>query len=164
MDVSGWTVEQRMRLPDWCFGNRDLMSLYIENVVAGTYTYAISAFVLPDPACIWGIMFMSTNSVAGLGYVRLGLNDHLPVDAADMNTSIEILPNFGRPAAGPNIFWISGSYFYVWDMPAKRGLVTNGWNFVIENRCVVADFRVDVTLIVSGLPTDMAGWLAHNKV
>lgn len=163
MDVSGWTVDQRMRLPDWCLGNRQVVGVYLENLVAGVDQFGASIVPMPDPVCIWSILFEMMPTGGGTGYVRIGINDHVPVDAADMDGSVQILPDYGVFYTGPNIIMCIAGVFNTWNLQTRLGMDTNNFHLVVQNHCIVADFRSQVSMVISGLPTSMAGWMAHNK-
>lgn len=164
MDITGWSIEQRMRLPDWCFGNRELTGAYVSRNPTGL-VWAIGTLVLPDPACIWTVYITSMPNAGMMSYVRVGLADTVPTSEAEMNAAVEILPHGWQARAGPNrISLLSGAYaLLVYDV--RRGMATGGKKLVIEMDNIFYGWnRVEADLIVSGLPTDMAGWLAHSPV
>lgn len=166
MDVSGWTIEQRMRFPPWCYGNRLMYNCRMSNIVAGSMTWTISNDPLPDPACIWALGFILWTGDHPWSYWRMGLRSTIPTSEAEMNTCQNIFPDFGNQTFAPpriNVATISGSYY---QLPLAYGLVTGGKKFVIEGLLNAAGGNLifNAYLIVSGLPTSMAGWLAHHKV
>lgn len=163
MDVSGWTIDQRMRLPDWCFGNRRIVSAYVYETVQGQREWEISEHALPDPACIWRVEIISEPNAGKKGAMRIALSHVVPTSEAGMTNCQELLEGLGRPREGPNdILLNSGSYLYHF-LDVRKGMVTGGKHLVVEIYAVGATMRVTCNLIVSGLPTSMAGWLAHNK-
>lgn len=164
MDVSGWTVDQKMRLPDWCFGNREVQSVYLGNGVVGTFKWAICETVMPDPACIWQAVLVSSLTAGASGYFRVGLADNVPVNEAQMDAAVEIFPYFGVAHAGPNVISDWGQPFVYWGFDVRKGMATGGKKIVLEVKCIAATIRCLIELTVSTLPTNMAGWLAHNKV
>lgn len=164
MDVSNWTIEQRMRLPDWCFGTRMVTSTYNWNVEIGTFKWEIGSLKLPDPACIWALTVTTHPDDGAKGNLRIGLNPTVPTSHEEMDGVTEIFPHYGNPHAGPNeIVLLSGKHVY-WTLPTRKGIETKEYYLVSELNCTVPVIRVDVALTVSGLPTSMAGWLAHSKV
>jgi hypothetical protein len=164
MDVSGWTVDQRMRLPDWCFGNRQLIGLYDKNVGVGTNEWAISEIGLPDPACVWEFGFIGMMVAGSSGQFKVGLLDALPGSEAEFALATEIIPYFGIPMAGHNVVGLYSEQYQYAVFRMRKGMVTGGKKLVIEHRCIAGTSRVLVWVLVSGLPTNMAGWLAHEKV
>ncbi len=163
MDVSGWTVDQRMRLPDWCFGNRRIVSVYRSNGAVGTYTYGISETVMPDPACIWQAVFISQPTENGKSRLRIGLSNTLPTSEEEMNAVQEIFPDFGSQMTGPNSIMFYGITYAFYSINLRKGMATEGKKLVISVNCQAGVVRLICALVVSGLPTSMAGWLAHNK-
>lgn len=164
MDVSGWTVDQLMRLPDWCFGNRQLIGCYVYTVGPGTLDWGISDIALPDPACIWEFSFQVLEFANQHGDYRAGLSHTLPASEGQMDATQEFYPHWGRHHAGPN-YILCGTYIFTYvTIPFKRGIVTGGKKLVVEAKSWEGTARIHFSLLVSGLPTSMAGWLAHNKV
>lgn len=164
MDVTGWTFAQRMELPDWCFGTRQLIGTRVKNQVGGTYVYGISEIVFPDPICIWQVeIVLQTNNVAG-STVRIGLADLIPVNEAQMDAADEILPYFGIARAGPNqivVYTLAGIH-YSFNM--RKAMVTDGKKLVISVYCAAGSVWVDVGLIVSPLPTRIPAHLDPRTV
>lgn len=166
MDVTGWTVDQRMRLPDWCFGNRSLIGLRLTTTTPGGYDWDIAALALPDPCCIWGLGLNITQSDQRSSFVRMGLATAVPTSSAEMDATTPLFPYFGNAVYTPprvHFPTIGGPAYFI---PVRKGMVTGGKKFVGEIYLHGAGtaLLLDVYLIVSGLPTHMAGWLAHHKV
>ena len=164
MDVSEWTVDQRMRLPDWCFGNRQLVGIHVDCPNLGTFYYGISEIALPDPVCIWSFGFYLYNYNYTRHRFRVGLRESIPTNEAEMDTATEILPYFGEPRDGPNYIRAGTLDTRAYLIPLRKGMVTGG-NYLVASCYTGTDqSMVDIFLVVSGLPTSMAGWLAHNRV
>lgn len=164
MDVSGWTIDQRMRFPDWCFGNRQLIGCQVHCILADQYYFAISDVALPDPVCIWAFHFWVLTAGNMEGAFRIGLRATVPTNEAEMDTATEIFPYVGAPTAGPNKVRHAFRYTTPIMLPVRQGMVTGGLKLVGALYSTFADVRGDLVLEVSGLPTQMAGWLAHHKV
>jgi len=164
MDISGWTIEQRVRFPDWVFPVRQVISARIFNIVNNSYVWAISDIGLPDPCMIWKIGMLFRISDSQNNWMRMGLRDTVPTSEAEMNDSVEILPHWGGTVDAPEkIHLFIGNGVYL-ELDIRKPMATGGKKLVLEGRCEGNDIRVLVHLVVSGLPTDMAGWLAHNRV
>lgn len=164
MDVSTWTVDQRMRLPDWCFGNRMLIGLFHNNTHPGTTEWAIRDIALPDPVCIWEFWYLIIETAANYGTYRAGLADTVPVNVAQMDEALEIYPYFGIDHAGPNYIIRKTEDATHVVIKLRKGMVTGGKKLVMEVGSVAGTARGFFGLLVSGLPTNMAGWMAHNPV
>lgn len=163
MDVSDWTVDQRMRLPDWCFGNRTVIGISILCPLLETGYYGISEIALPDPACIWQVgWWYKTDTISGVT-LRIGLRATIPTSVPDMDDATEILPYMGSPHAGPNEIFMTIRESLPFFINLRKGMVTGGKKLVVRSYSDAAQAHANVCLIVSELPTSMAGWLAHNK-
>ena len=162
MDVSGWTIEQRSRFPDWCFGPRQIIGVNVYNNQPDTHEFGISEIALPDPAMIWELGCWNLITGTESGYCRAGLAHTKPETPAEMDTATEIYPYFGTPATGPNIFPYTSGFPMIINFNMRRAMATDSKKLVVQNSCLVLRCRIQVSLIVSELPTSMAGWLAHN--
>lgn len=164
MDVSGWTVDQRMRFPDWAFGNRKVTS--VSKTVNGPngIGWKISAVALPDPICIWELCITPVVADVYPGILRIGLADTLPTTEDQMNATIPLLPDFGDLSLTPPRIVLGTARYEVWRFPIRKGMATGGKKVVIELRCPQTKLNLLIHLVYSELPTSMAGWLAHNKV
>lgn len=164
MDVSGWTIDQKMRLPDWCFGNRQVIAAYANTPEIATCYWGISEIALPDPVCIWSLGWWLGKAASAYYDFRFGLRDTVPTSIAEMDTAVEILPYLGSPHAGPNTLRVEYIETAVSQIDLKKGMVTGGKKLVVEIKSSVQWVACNVFLVCSELPTDMASWLAHNKV
>lgn len=164
MDVSGWTVDQRMRLPDWCFGNRQIIGCQVLAVQPTTHYWGISAIGLPDPVCIWSVGFWFRIDAYSKMSLEIGLAHNVPTNNAEMAACQEIFPHFGAAQPGPNTMRVGQRYSVPLQIEVRKGMITSGKKLVADFYSTLADARVDVYLVVSGLPTSMAGWLAHHKI
>lgn len=95
--------------------------------------------------------------------MRVGLADKVPTSQAEMNAAVELFPGYGIPYGGPNTISLWAAVFVYWNFDVRKGIETGGKKLVLECDCQVATMRVSLAIIVSGLPTSMAGWMAHNK-
>jgi len=158
MNVTGWDIASKMKLPDYCFGNQDVCSAYTFNNGPFTFVWAISEAALPDPCCIWQVGFTSMPTTDGTGHLRIGLADAVPTTEAEMNAAVEIFPGLGDPHVGPNRIQFYAAKYVFFTIDCRKGLVTGGKKLVIENYCVKDTMRLVCNLVVSGLPTKVPGW------
>jgi len=164
MDVSTWTLAQRMELPDWCFGNRILIGQFLFNPNPGTTQWAMRDLALPDPVCIWEFWYLIIETAGNFGTYRAGLADAVPVNVAQMDAATEIYPYFGIDHAGPNyIIRITEDATHV-VIKFKKGMVTGGKKLVIEVGSAAGTARGFFGLLVSGLPTKIPAHLDPNTV
>jgi len=163
MDVSGWTNQQRMRFPDWCFPEKQVISAYRSNNVPDTKTYGISEIALPDPICLWEVGWLILCEDVALFRFKIGLRDTVPTNEAEMNECQEILPYFGEPQTGPNYICGGPATRLSFIIPVRKSMVTGGKKLIVANENYGGVARFAAWMLVSGLPTSMAGWMAHNK-
>lgn len=163
MDVSGWTIDQRMRLPDWCFGNRELIGIHVDCPTLDVFYYGISEIALPDPVCIWAVGFYLYCFNYTRFRFRIGMATSIPANEAEMTAATEILPYFGQPLAGPNYIRAGTLDTRAFQIPLRKGMETGGKKLVASVLTGTDMTKIDIFMVVSELPTSMAGWLAHNK-
>lgn len=152
MDVSGWTLAERMALPDWCFGMPKVYGFFIFNNADGISNFWIDNEDLPDPACIWSLQLISMPDALATGWLRLGMCDIVPANTAQMDACDEIFPKLGRAAAGPNDMIFYGGVFTEMKVMVRKGIVTGSKNLVGELRCTNDMMRFQVVMLVSELP------------
>lgn len=159
VDVSGWSIANRMRLPDYCFGNRQLIGAYLGNYGEGTYEYEISDIALPDPVCIWSLVIVSNPDDGGVGHIRIGLSSTVPTNEAGFDEVTDIIPYFGAPSTGPNRIIFSTPAFVLLDFPIRKGMVTGAKKLVISVYTSTGRMRLNAALIVSSLPVSVPAFL-----
>lgn len=164
MDVSGWTIEQRMRFPDWCFGNRRILSVSVGNNTAGTFRWKISGTTLPDQICIWSVGIYPRYIDSYSSYIRLAFAATVPTTEAEMNAATPALPDFGELIYTPPRIYLADGGYEVWQIPLRKGMDVTGKKLVVELYCATVKVHLLPYLTFSELPTNMEGWLAHKKV
>lgn len=164
MNVSGWTLAEKMALPDWCFGNRQLLGCQIHAVLLGTFYYAIINVVLPAEICIWEFHFWVRTNADMEGTFRLGLRATVPTNEAEMDTATEIFPYIGQAWAGPNKIRLAFRHSTPFVLPIRKGLATGGLKFVVRFFSTVNDVYGDFVFAVSGLPTEIPAHLDPNTI
>ncbi|MBA7558059.1 hypothetical protein ES705_50848 [subsurface metagenome] len=58
MDVSKWPLEKIMALPDWCFGKRWWVGIYLGTAMAEAVPFIIDQSV-PDVFVLWDVLVLS---------------------------------------------------------------------------------------------------------
>ena len=164
MDVSGWTIDQLLRMPDWCFGDRQLYRLYLANASADTYKWFRQELALPAKACIWGMFIATFPTTGGTGHARFGLHNILPTSTEEMDGATPIFEDYRSAAGDQNLVNLYAGIPVTFGYSLKTGIVPAGKKLVMELYCAVATMRAEITFVISGVPTSMAGWLAHSKV
>ena len=158
MDVSFWTIDQRMRLPDHFFGNRQLIGCQVYCLNALAYYYSISEVALPNPACIWAFHFWVRTPASVDATFRIGLRATVPTNEGEMDTAMEIFPYIGEPSVGPNKLRLSFRYSTPVVLTDRQGMVTGGLKFVGRFYSSIADVYAFFVLEVSELPKKIPAW------
>lgn len=164
MDISRWTIDERMQLPDYCFGQRFLSGVQISCTVPSGFVWRIADKVWPDPACIWSVNIICRESDHQWNWVRFGLADTVPTSSGEMDAAQNILPEFGNNAYAPPAFSMFGDTGYVVSVPVRKGIITGGKRLVVEAFLNEAGTKVGgwVGLNVSALPKNISGYLANQ--
>lgn len=163
MDVSGWTIEQKMRLPDWCFGQRQLVMAGGTASGAGTKVWDISELALPQQICVWQMGIIPRHLSSASDYVRIGFNSTLPTSEAEMDTSIPLLEYFGWTLYSPPRIIMPATGTELWEFFLRRGMDTEGKKLTVEVACVITKISLIVYMLYSELPSSMISWLSHNQ-
>lgn len=164
MDISGWSLADRMRAPDWCFYNREAIGCEVNCVLADTDYWAISEIYLPDPVCFWSLAFWFRSPAFARVRFRFGLRSTVPVNAAQMNDATEILPYVGAPTAGPNFLRVGQYDSVFYQLMLRKGMVTGAKKLVFEVQSTSVNTRADLVMIFSALPKNIPAHLDFNTV
>ncbi len=158
MDVSGWALAKRMKIPDQYFPDREIVSVYDSESSATTFEWGISGVALPDPVCIWELGIQIVSSGSALSYVRLGLRSAVPTSEAEMNGAKNIFPDLGDLTKTPPAIYMAAVYPFQMRFTCKKGFVTAGDKFVMELYNVTGVLSIMASMLISGLPTDVPAW------
>jgi len=160
MDVSFWTIASRMKLPDHCFGQRLLHGMRIYNTTPDTFQWLIASRALPDPVCIWSLGLVGGGSDYAGNWVRVGLADTVPTSSAEMDATVNFLPEFGTSAFAPPRISVPTDSGINYNVAIRKGIVTGGKKLVIEGNLSSygTTLVVSVFIIAAALPTKVPGW------
>lgn len=162
MNIKRWTIDERMRLPDFCFGNRQVISVSKTASGPAAFSWAISDKGLPDPACIWVFGVLPRRVDNTNNYCRVSLGDTLPTNEAEMNATQPVLPQFGALAWTPPRIYPPTTTMTVWQFDLRKGMVTGGKKLILECYASIDAMAAIAFIVVSELPTNISGWLAHS--
>lgn len=164
MDISKWSIDERMRLPDWCFGNRNLVMAANTANGAGTIRWDISETTLPEKICIWQVGILPRNLDSVNSYIRFGFLSTKPTSEAEMDLAKPVLPNFGYTAYTPPRVIMPASGTEIWQFFLRMGVSTGKKKLAIELKCGLTQFSAIVFMLYSELPTNISGWLANSFI
>lgn len=154
-DVSGWALAKRMRLPDWCFGDREIIGIDKSATGSGDMTWEISSLALPANICIWHIGFFLNLAEKSPSYARIGLTAALPVNEGQMDAAVEVLQYFGDVDYAPRRIYFSNDITEPWQFPLRKSLATGGKKLTLEVYCGTTKIAVTVFMVYSELPIEV---------
>ena len=159
IDVSGWTLANKMKLPDWCFGNRKVVSRSIGHDTPGGLQWKIHTLALPANVCLWEVFCMPIVIDNKSSYIRAGFRTSIPVNEAQMDAAIPILPYYGNVAFTPPRIYFAAAQQFAWNFTARKGMTTGGGYLVLEAYCFATYFGVNFGFVFSELPTEVPAFL-----
>lgn len=159
MDISKWSLDKIMQLPDWCFGRRWWIGEYLGSTT-GVVDYRIGEENLPDKFVVWGIL-ISCRSPACLEAmrvtVRLGtvlpvhVDDLIPMDRIYKGISVsKITYEFFPDSNG--VKWIDAGRIVHESKGRKLVIVANGDQ--------VIQYEMTVGMLLSSVPREVPNWLS----
>jgi len=163
MNISNWPLNRIMQLPDNCFGQRYLMSCYIETD-GTTKKWDISEMALPEVFVLWELNVLTTYMGSDLSFVRLALGDQLPTAVAQMDALEPLFPGFGVQGADPRVFrvsWASNLRF----MKLRKAFRPSGRRLIMEAYSTADKLPVvQAGIVISSIPTEVPDWLCSGRV
>lgn len=158
MDVTGWPLEQRMMLPDWCFGARSTDGVYLICPVSAVKYWGISNIVLPDPVCVWSVGWFVSVVATGELLIRVGFRATVPTSEAEMDEAVEILPGIGVPMTGPSVIRVVTPHNLGTMIHFRKGIATTGLKLVVQIQHTKVPGHVSFFMVYSALPTLIPAW------
>lgn len=159
VDVSGWTLAQKMSLPDWCFGNREVIGIDKSATGSGDIQWEISSLALPANICIWHIGIFLNLAEKSPSYARIGLTAAKPTNVGEMDAAVEVLQYFGDVDYAPRRIYFSNDITEPWQFPLKKSLATEGKKLTLEVYCGTTKIAVTVYMVFSELPISVPAFL-----
>lgn len=163
MDIRNWGLAKIMRLPDWCFGRRSIVSCHIRDDAAAQ-VWDISELELPTRGVIWSVGYIVETNYSTGHTIRIGLGDQLPATNAEMMTLDPLIPGLGIDGPEPRLIYVTQVPNFV-RFTMRQGCNFMGRRLVIEfNKDAQLDEHVIVAVEVSGIPAEIPDWLcAHSE-
>lgn len=151
MDVSQWTPQKVMQLPDHFFGNRWYVGIML-NIGGATTKYQISEEALPEWCVIWALFITTTLPASGLQLrVTLRLGHKEPTTDAQLVALPLLFPGLGRLAINDEFHPLTVQAI---QLPYIRKLVHSAGRRVVmsvQNQGG-AGTRIRMALLISSLP------------
>jgi len=158
MDVSGWNLASKMKLPDHLFGNRVSIGISIFTAPGPDMKWYISRDPLPNQVCIWDVAWYPRQVGDFNSYFRIGYRAAVPTSEAEMNTAVPLMPQIGNYAYTPPRIYLSTASYEVWRFLSREGQNTGGLKLVMEIYTLANISRGIFVVTYSELPTKVPGW------
>ena len=158
MRIDDWPCERILRLPDWCFGRRYLVSC---SVVAGAAAPAwdISELSFPEHVCIWEISAYSDALSVDLLSFRMALGKQLPTSTAMMDANEPLFNGLGAQGPGPRAITMPYVGDMRWNM-LRFCILTANRRLILEATGAEAKTpTVTIGVTVSSVPKEVPDWL-----
>jgi len=157
MNISDWPDYKLMQLPDWMYGPKWPISLYLFVDVAAD-VFAISNMALPDKCVIWQ-GFIVTQSVSATNCaVELRLADQLPANLAQFNEGEPIfrdLRGFGNTQSTFGLGNRSPGLFF----DCKVLIKAQGRRLTVRGKTSIAtSVPVQCGIVISSVPMEIPEW------
>ena len=161
MDIRNWSMDRIMQLPDEVFGRRWFVG------VSGTpgnflLVFDISESALPDMAVIWGLVVTASAESVINTQVVLRLGNKLPASAAEFDAMELLFPAvMALDGVRSSISIGAGAALSIPNM--RMPVAAQGRRLVVSMLTpVIPDVNVAVTLLVSGIPSNVPDFLVNS--
>ncbi|MBA7708110.1 hypothetical protein ES703_116998 [subsurface metagenome] len=158
MRIDNWPIDRIMRLPDWCFGRRYVISATAFGAV-GAQGWDISELSFPEVCVIWSLSFWASRVSPDVEALRIAMGTQLPTAVGMMDVLDPIFPGLGFHGAEPRqiepaLAGLASGMFL------RMPLEPRGRNLIIEVSSVAEkNGSVIVALVVSAMPREVPDWL-----
>lgn len=161
MNINQWEDARVLSLPDYAFGRRQLVQLYIKNDGLAD-KYAIATVGLPDKCVIWEATALCTGTVTNIAFFELAWADRLPASSAEWSRLTKIFPyagvqdglDWGMVLSGNN-HWHVNQLRLAGSAAGLRPALRIDFGST-QNAAVIA------SLVVSGWPTEIPDWIGSG--
>jgi len=161
MDVSRWSLDKIMQLPDWCFGRRWWIGEYI-GTNAGALVWFTIKDRLPDRFVLWSMLVQGTDRTEGTG---INLTIKLADRAADIDTfwnAHRLFHQIGSEYLTYEFFLDVNGYFY---LPYIRSVHESKNNricgaFKIRNETATCENQI--AMLISSVPREVPDWVVSG--
>lgn len=162
MNIEKWDIDKIMRLPDWCFGRKFLLSCDAR-AYSEAYAFDISKVGLPDRAVMWELLVVPYNYSSTNNWIRLAVGDKVPASAAEMLLLDPLIMGFGYGNEEPRKIYLV-SNLQIFTMSLRTPSLGNGRRLILEAYAEADKIAwVRVTLLVSSIPKEVPDWIYSGQ-
>jgi len=161
MDISQWSLDKIMQLPDYCFGRRFPIMAVVHTGGIGI-GWDISEIGFPEICVIWELHFSGRKPEGSTVLHRIALGDQLPTATAMMDGLEPLFPGFGAQGISPRVFLTKGED--ILELRRLKMVVrTSGRRLVLEaENTGAAASESRVIVVVSSIPKDIPSWFSSG--
>jgi hypothetical protein len=154
-------VEDVSQLPDWVFGDRDV--IHLEILLGGSGSGAlISNVAFPGRIMLWRLFFRHTYTSGAGDYVRIGLASGVPASEAEMLECRPLLTQFGEAGAGLDRV-VFGAFMQPWGYDLREVVSTDRLKLVVWYYSAGgANAGLGVGVVYSRVPDRIPVWIARH--
>lgn len=161
MDISKWSPDRIMALPDWCFGRRWWIGEYI-GTNAGALVYFTIKDKLPDWFVVWSMFVQGTDWTAGTGINLTVKLAHLAADNDSFWNADRLFHQIATENMIYELFLTVKGMFY---LPYIRSLHESKNNricgaFKIRNETETCENQIAV--LISSIPKEVPDWVVSG--
>lgn len=162
MDISKWTPDQILGLPDFVFGRKFPI---FGSLKAGSTTWVtdLSEVGFPDPCVLWEFHLQSLIYGSNDAYVRVGLSNRVAANEAEFMTFLPFLHGLGFQGPEPRgVYFCAGAGSL--DFRCKMIVRTGGLRLTVCSLSTAAGiYRFNVSAVVSGIPKEVPDWVFSGR-
>lgn len=161
MDISRWPLDRIMQLPDWCYGRRWWIGMYLGTQAAQTSYFLIPESV-PDVFVLWDILFYTTgNTAATHANLSLRLCRQAPT-STNLKTFKRLLHGIADPKQFYDFHLPSVAVTHLGPMrnliEARNDRIGGAVKLVGET----ADCENGIGFLISGIPREVPDWVVSG--
>jgi hypothetical protein len=163
MRIDHWPFDRIMQLPDWCFGQRYVVSCS-PRAYDGALAWDISEIALPEKFVLWELLWDSYNCSWPIDYIRIALGDQLPTAHAQFMELTPLIMGLG--AQGPEPREIAGCIYQPLHLVnIRKPYQSCGRRLVCEAYATAGKTNyTHVIIVVSAMPKEVPDWLISGRV
>lgn len=162
MNISNWSMAKIMMLPDWLFGPRFLVSVYVY-AGGGGVNWGMSSIAFPERAVIWACDSWPHRAQYQAEGIRLAFGDVVPTSNAQMMLLEPVFSGFGIDGQDPRVIPTYG-VMSITLRNLRTPVKAAGRKLVMEVDAVAGlEIGLQMVLTVSGVPSEVPEWLLSDR-
>ncbi|MBA7630461.1 hypothetical protein ES703_37983 [subsurface metagenome] len=158
MNVSRWSLDKLMQLPDWCFGKRWWIGEYIGTTAAELVYFTIKDR-LPDRFVLWSMLVQGTDREAGTGInLTIKLADRAFDDDSFWNAD-RLFHQIASEGMVYEFFLDVNGYFYLPYIRSAHESKNNRICGAFKVRNEETPCENQIAMLISSVPREVPNWV-----